>query len=147
MGSAASHGCVRMRNADVIKLARLLHERASATVAPAQIDKILANSGKTRHVQFRKPIPLSIHYTPVVVEDGTLRIYPDVYGRDAIHTEGVYQALLAAGHSVEGVQRSEIAALLQRARKNKGTFSVPVEEVLRTTGQNLFSGEVYTGES
>ncbi|MDR0786486.1 MAG: L,D-transpeptidase, partial [Gemmatimonadota bacterium] len=29
IGSPASHGCVRMRNADVVELARLLHERAA----------------------------------------------------------------------------------------------------------------------
>lgn len=128
IGSPASHGCVRMRNADVIELARLVHERASS-VSQREIDRILAQSRTTRHVRFQKPVEVVIRYDPIVVEDGTLRIYPDIYKYQRIHTEGVFQALVAAGYSVNGLDRGVVRDVLARAAKEKGTFSAKLADL------------------
>ncbi len=129
IGSPASHGCVRMRNADVIALARLIHERAAPTVPASQIEKILAQPRTTRHVRFQNPVPVVIRYEPVTVVDGELRIYPDLYDRRALHMESVYQALMAAGYNVRAVDQTAVADLLKRAAKHKGIYRVKVEEV------------------
>jgi hypothetical protein len=128
IGSPASHGCVRMRNADVIELARLVHQRASG-VSQREIDRILAASRSTRHVRFNKPVEVVIRYDPIVVEDGTLRIYPDIYNYQRIHTEGVFQALVAAGYSVQGLDRGAVREVLARAAKQKGTFSAKLADL------------------
>ncbi len=128
LGTPASHGCVRMRNTDVIELATLLHRRADPTVPAAEIRSILARPSATRWVGFRAPVPLTIRYEPVVVEGGELRVYKDVYKRNAVHTEAVYQALLAAGYDVSGVSRDTVRALLARAQASRGTFAVDLEE-------------------
>ncbi|HVH12682.1 MAG TPA: L,D-transpeptidase [Longimicrobium sp.] len=131
IGQPASHGCVRMRNRDVIALARLLHEHARPTVGSAEIDAILRRSGTTRWSTFRAPVPLVIRYEPVVIEGGSLTVYPDVYDRSRIHTESVIQALLAAGYDAGSVDRAQIRAVLQRARQTEGTFTVRVEDAFR----------------
>lgn len=128
IGRPASHGCVRMLNKDVIALSRLLHARAAKHVASAEIDRILSRSSQTRRVDFRSEIPLVIRYDPIVVENGKLLVYPDVYKRNAVHGEGVYQALLAAGYDVSAVDREEIQALVKRVRGRKTLYSVGVEE-------------------
>jgi murein L,D-transpeptidase YcbB/YkuD len=126
IGSAASHGCVRMRNADVIALARLLHERGAA--APnLNIDNILKGR-KTSTARLRQAIPLVIRYDPVVVDAGEIRIYPDLYGRRAVHAEGVYQALISAGYDTGGINRADVGALLKRAESRKGVFKVAVAD-------------------
>lgn len=127
IGTPASHGCVRLLNKDAIELARLVHERAS-NVSQREIDRILAQPRNTRSVRMQRPVEVVIRYDPVVVEDGTLRIYPDLYGYRRIHTEAVYQALLAAGYSVDGVERKAVQELLARAARQKGTYSVAVAE-------------------
>jgi murein L,D-transpeptidase YcbB/YkuD len=129
IGSPASHGCIRMKNADVIDLARLLHERADAGVSGSAIDKILAQPKTTRHVRFGQAVPFVIRYAPVVVVNGEMHVYPDVYRRNAVHSESVYQALLAAGYEVHGVDRRAVADLLERAKRSKGTLRVRVDEV------------------
>ena len=76
IGQAASHGCVRMLNADVIALARLIHRHAAPQVTSATIDRILANSRTTRTVAFRDSIPLTIRYDPIVVRNDSASAAP-----------------------------------------------------------------------
>ena len=128
IGRPASHGCVRMRNRDVIELARLLHGRAEPTVAPAEIDGILRRSGTTRWSTFRAPVPLTIRYDPVVVEGEELKVYPDVYERSRIHTEGVIQALLAAGYDSGSIDRQQVRAVLRRAGQAEGIFTISLAD-------------------
>lgn len=128
IGRAASHGCVRMRNRDVIELARFLHTRAEPTVTPAEIDGILRRSATTRWSTFRAPVPLTIRYEPVIVAGDELRIYPDVYDRSRIHTEAVIQGLLAAGYDAASIDRAEIRAVLRRAARAQGAFTVKLAD-------------------
>ncbi len=128
IGQPASHGCVRMRNRDVIALARLLHQHAEPTVAPAEIDAILRRSGTTRWSTFRAPVPLTIRYEPVVIEGDELKVYPDVYDRSRVHTEGVIQALLAAGYEAGSIDRQQVRAVLRRAGQAEGTFTIKVAD-------------------
>lgn len=132
LGSPASHGCVRMKNADVIALATLLHERAGATIPPSRIRSILARQRDTREARFRAPVPLTIRYDPVVVADGEIRVHPDFYGRGVPHAEAVYQALMRAGYDVRRVDRDAVRALLRRAGEAKGkkVFVARVDEAL-----------------
>ncbi|HEX2188040.1 MAG TPA: L,D-transpeptidase [Longimicrobiaceae bacterium] len=130
LGTPASHGCVRMRNADVIELATLLHRRVGATVAPSEIPAILARPSATRSSSFRGPVPLEITYQPVVVRDGEIRVYRDIYKRGRIHTEGVYQALIAAGYDVSRLDRAAVNELVGRARTAKGVFRASLSEAL-----------------
>jgi lipoprotein-anchoring transpeptidase ErfK/SrfK len=129
IGSPASHGCVRMRNSDVVELARLVHRHAAPNVTSQAIDRILAQSRTTRTIRFQDPVELVIRYDPIVVEDGALKIYPDIYGYNRIHVEGVYQALLAAGYDVDAIERRQVSELLARVARERGTFSAAVAEL------------------
>lgn len=128
IGTPASHGCVRMRNEDVIELARLLHEAGEAPVSQDGIDQILDGPLTTRRVGFNDPVPLTIRYMPVVIEGDELLVYPDLYGRRALHAESVYQALLAAGYNVRDVERGAVDELLNRASQQEGVYRVRVDD-------------------
>lgn len=60
IGSAASHGCVRLRNEDVIGLARLLMDRGGANVEPGLIRRLINRVRETREVRLEQAIPLRI---------------------------------------------------------------------------------------
>lgn len=129
IGTPASHGCVRMLNKDAIELGKLLHKRADATVPASAVDRILANHSNTRWVNFRDPVPVRIRYDLVVVNNGDIRVYPDVYKRKALHPEAVYQALLAAGYDVGDLRLDQVRKLVDQAKAHrKGILSVPVSE-------------------
>ena len=130
LGTPASHGCVRMLNDDVVELATLLHDRARPTLAPEQIPGVLARPGQTRVSRFHDSVTFVVRYETVEVVDDALVIHPDIYDRRTTHPEAVYQALLKAGIEVDRVNREEVRATLDRARRSRGTTRLPVTQIL-----------------
>lgn len=60
LGSAASHGCVRMRNSDVISLAALVMEHGGAPVPEGFIRRMINNVRSTKSVQLQRAVPVRI---------------------------------------------------------------------------------------
>jgi murein L,D-transpeptidase YcbB/YkuD len=75
---AFSHGCIRVGDA-LGFAATLLQGRMSAQ----EIDAVVAG-GRTTTVALTAPLPVYVTYfTAAVAPDGTVRLLPDVYGRDS----------------------------------------------------------------
>lgn len=81
IGSAASHGCVRMRDEDAVALARLLHVYASPEVPPELIDSLERTPRATRMIELTWHVPISLRYDLSEVRDDSLYLYRDIYGR------------------------------------------------------------------
>jgi lipoprotein-anchoring transpeptidase ErfK/SrfK len=60
LGTAASHGCIRMRNADAIELASTLMDHGGAPVESSFIRRLIARVRTTKEVRLRNGIPLTI---------------------------------------------------------------------------------------
>lgn len=60
IGTAASHGCVRMLNDEVIDLARLLIDRSGTPVEPGLIQRLINRVRQTRELQLEAPVPLRV---------------------------------------------------------------------------------------
>jgi lipoprotein-anchoring transpeptidase ErfK/SrfK len=60
IGSAASHGCVRMLNDEVIDLARLLIDRSGTPVEPGLIQRLINRVRQTRELGLETPVPLRV---------------------------------------------------------------------------------------
>lgn len=131
IGTPASHGCVRMLNDNVVELARLLHERAAPQVTPAQLDRLARPSSNTQRVNFRSEIDINIHYTPVVVDRSEIFVYPDIYERNSIHSESVYQALMTAGYDVSQVEYEDVRRLVDRSKGQRAPLVVKLDEAFR----------------
>jgi murein L,D-transpeptidase YcbB/YkuD len=64
LGTAASHGCIRMHNRDVLEVARQVIEAG----APALADSaglLLADSVRSRTIRLARAIPVEVRYDPV----------------------------------------------------------------------------------
>jgi lipoprotein-anchoring transpeptidase ErfK/SrfK len=59
LGGAASHGCIRMSQADVYELGRLLQERTGAARQPQWYARVI-NGGQTASVMLPKTVPIVI---------------------------------------------------------------------------------------
>src|SRR5690606_13375261 len=81
LGNPASRGCVRMRNSDVIELARLVHEYASPKVAAETLETLIASPTMTRTIRLSDAVRFTAVYNVATVDDGFLILYPDVYKR------------------------------------------------------------------
>lgn len=104
LGTAASHGCVRMASRDALDLARLVLSVARPDVSAAEIDAAEADHRRTRRYALRAPVPLEIVYRTAEVRGGALELHPDVYRREtttlraralgALREEGVGEHLV-----------------------------------------------------
>lgn len=80
LGNLVSHGCVRVMRDDIYDLAEKIVAAKSLEVSDAEI----ANAKKTKKTliaETESPLPVEITYDTIVVENGELHIYPDVYDR------------------------------------------------------------------
>jgi L,D-transpeptidase ErfK/SrfK len=60
LGSAASHGCIRLSNDDVVDLARLLMEHGGETRSPGWFQRVLNRVRSTEEVRLPAGVPLTI---------------------------------------------------------------------------------------
>src|SRR5262249_41455286 len=79
IGTFASHGCVGLTTPQVIDFAKILAGAAGANLSNKTIDTYLREKTKTRVVKLQKIVPVELRYETIVVEDGKLHIYKDVY--------------------------------------------------------------------
>ena len=99
IGTAASHGCIRVKNVDAIELARLVHQYGSRELTPEDVERFIVDTA-TRDVLIHPPVPVDVRYDLVEVRGTTVSIYRDVYGLATRSLRDETYAALAA-HSVD----------------------------------------------
>jgi murein L,D-transpeptidase YcbB/YkuD len=124
IGQAASHGCVRLTNADAIALARAVHAYGSPDLAPAVLDSLVADPDRTRTIRLTRPISLSIVYDRIEVREGRLALHPDPYGRAPIDRRDLVSQLAAVGLPAAGIEPAVLDAALERAERETVTISL-----------------------
>jgi lipoprotein-anchoring transpeptidase ErfK/SrfK len=113
IGTFASHGCVGLTNAQVKDFARVLAEATGAELTDAKIQAYLKNPTRTQALKLAQSVPVELRYETIVMEDGTLHIYRDVYSRDT-NTEANLRAVLEAnGTSLENLGDDERAEVVE----------------------------------
>jgi murein L,D-transpeptidase YcbB/YkuD len=109
MGRPASHGCIRMRNADVMELARLVLAADGAGVSDATIDQLVANPGRTREMRLSGRVRVRVEYRLAELEQDSVALHPDVYGRAAgRYATRVAEELTALGQDPAVVEQMSI---------------------------------------
>ena len=124
IGTAASHGCVRMRDADARALARTLNRLAGGGVSDDSLDVIERDSSRTVTVALRQPVPVEIVYVTIELAAGRLYVHRDIYGLDRPTEAGVLEVLVAAGLEMERVDRAALARLVRRARSRSSSLAL-----------------------
>ena len=124
IGKAASHGCVRMRDADVTALARALNRLGDGGLSDDMIDAIEADSTRTISVELRDSVPIEIEYLTVEIVAERLHLHRDIYGRDRPTEDRALAVLAAAGYDVSRVDRPTLARLVRRARSRSTSIAL-----------------------
>jgi lipoprotein-anchoring transpeptidase ErfK/SrfK len=60
LGQAESHGCIRMRNSDVIELARMVMENGGERRSPGWFQRVINRVRSTQDVRLSQPVPLRV---------------------------------------------------------------------------------------
>ncbi|MGH9906929.1 MAG: L,D-transpeptidase family protein [Pyrinomonadaceae bacterium] len=113
IGTFASHGCVGLTNAQVKDFAQKLALSAGKEISPTAVAAYLKDNTKTRSVKLDKPVPVELRYETIVVEDGKLYIYRDVYDQETNTEENLRAVLEKHGGRLEDFSEDERTQALE----------------------------------
>lgn len=117
LGSFASHGCVGLTNQQVQDVARMMAKIGGAQLTEEEMATYAKNRKETKEVKLERPVPVELRYETIVVEDGKLYIYRDVYDRDTNTEENLRAVLEANGVSFDSLTEAERAQVLDALRQ------------------------------
>ena len=112
LGTFASHGCVGLTSPQVQDFAM---EISRLSGKPLSLDDIKAYEKKkteTEEVKLGVDLPVELRYETIVVEDGTLKIYRDVYERGTNTEENLKRVLSEFGVTLDSLDEATRKKLL-----------------------------------
>lgn len=113
LGTFASHGCVGLTTPQVQDFSKLLAQVAGGEITDAALQGYFKDRTRTETVKLKQAVPVELRYETIVVEDGKLKIYKDVYDMDT-NTEANLRAVLEAnGVKFEDLRPEERAQILE----------------------------------
>lgn len=132
LGSAVSHGCIRMANKDVIQLARLVHDHGSPNIAESELQYLVGHPKNTRTIWLKNPVPLEVVSRSAEVHDGRL----EIYAANGSFSEGeirrhALEALEEAGFDLEDLDRERFEDLVKIGRRRM--MSVALDRLVAPT--------------
>src|SRR5215471_3349630 len=136
IGHLVSHGCIRMQQADLIDLAKKIIAAESLPV-PADKMQHALDSDDRLAVDVKRPVPISIRYDTLVVQQGVLHVYPDVYGRGANTVPALRSELSDVGVDAQHIDDATLARMLDRANKDQ-EYVVATSDI--RSGAELIAG-------
>ena len=107
IGSFASHGCVGLTDPQLREFIQVLGRVGGIQMTEADVARYTRNRTQTRNVALAQPVPVELRYETIVVEDGRLRIYRDVYGYGTNTEENLRSVLTAHGVALEQLSQDE----------------------------------------
>jgi lipoprotein-anchoring transpeptidase ErfK/SrfK len=124
IGGFASHGCVGLTDAQMKEFVQLLARIGGASLSEEQLTDYIKNKSETKTVQLGNNVTVDLRYETIVVEDGKLYIYRDVYDHDTNTADHLQQVLKAYGVTLEQFSEAErqqtMAALQEMSRDARG---------------------------
>jgi hypothetical protein len=127
LGNLVSHGCIRMLRSDIYDLAEKIVAARNAPVSSQRIAAAKRNL-RTLVVQLDEPVPVDINYDTLVVEEGVLHIYPDVYGRGTNRPARLRAELQAANVDVANLSEKTVRQILSKVTR-RTQFVVEVSKI------------------
>lgn len=116
LGTFASHGCVGLTTPQVQDFARVLAGLSGTELTAERIARYARNPTQTQNVALRQPVPVELRYETIVVEDGQLYIYRDVYERGTNTEENLRRVLAVYNVTLEQLSEEERAQVTEALR-------------------------------
>jgi lipoprotein-anchoring transpeptidase ErfK/SrfK len=123
LGTFASHGCVGLTTPQVQDFAKLLAQLGGARLTDADLARYARDKTQTKQIKLGQDVPVELRYETIVVEDGKLHIYRDVYDQDTNTEEDLNAVLAAHGVRREALSEEERAQVLDALAQMAGKSS------------------------
>ena len=119
IGKFASHGCVGLTTPQIKDFAMLLAKASDTNeVSDKSINTYLQDKERTQTVKLNQTIPVELRYETIVLEDGKLHIYKDVYAQDTNTEENLRRVLEAHGMKLEDLSEQQRKQALDALSSN-----------------------------
>jgi len=112
IGTFASHGCVGLTTPQVRDFAKVLADASHTELSDQRIQAYLKNPSKTQALKLSQVVPVELRYETIVIEDGKLHVYRDVYAQNTNTEDNLRAVLKANGTSLEDLSEAERAQAL-----------------------------------
>jgi lipoprotein-anchoring transpeptidase ErfK/SrfK len=123
LGTFASHGCVGLTTPQVRSFSKVLAELGGSHLTDAELIGYARDKTKTKQLKLSNPIPVELRYETIVVEDGKLHIYRDVYDQNTNTEEKLREVLAAQGVKLEDLTGEERVQVLEALSQMSGSSS------------------------
>ncbi len=117
LGTFASHGCVGLTSAGIQDFARELSALSGDEFTPQEIKDYEKQKTETKNVKLAQPVPVELRYETIVVENGKVTVYRDVYERGTNNEENLRNVLQVYGVTLESLSEQERTALMDALEK------------------------------
>jgi hypothetical protein len=128
LGGLGSHGCVGLTNQQAQEFAKLLAQIGGAGINDAQIAEYEKNKTETKNVKLPKAVPVDLRYETIMIEDGKLHIYRDVYDHDTNTEETLRSVLQANGVTLEQLSDQERSQAMNALKEMSRDASGKLDE-------------------
>lgn len=117
LGNFASHGCVGLTNPMVQDFAMQISAISGTQLTANDVKSHEKTKTESKTVKLAQSVPVEIRYETIVVEDGRVHIYRDVYERGTNTEENLRAVLETFGVSLDSLPEHERAGLLNAIRQ------------------------------
>lgn len=118
LGNLVSHGCVRVLKSDLYDLAEKIIAAQNLEFSADKISKA-KNTKKTFVVKLSQPLQVEITYDTLVVKNGKLHIYPDVYSHKKNTVENLRNELETNNVDHSSIPDTVLKEMLAHAKTKK----------------------------
>ncbi len=112
LGTFASHGCVGLTDPQIQDFAMEISNLSSKPLTMQAIKDYAKAKSETTEVNLDEAIPVELRYETIVVENGKLKIYRDVYERGTNTEENLKRVLETFGVSLNNLTSSSREKIL-----------------------------------
>ncbi len=113
IGNLVSHGCVRVLRDDLFEMTQMISKARNLSISNEEIAAARKNSER-RVINLDGDIPVDINYDSIIVENGVLTIYPDVYERKTNTVENFRAELESYGVDVSKIDEKTLKEMLDK---------------------------------
>lgn len=126
LGTFASHGCVGLTTPQVQDFAKVLAQLGGTQLTDADIADYARDKTQTKEIKLSKVVPVELRYETIVVEDGKLHVYRDVYDQGTNTEENLRTVLEANGVQFEDLTEAERTQVLNALAQMSGKSGADV---------------------
>ncbi|MDQ3321972.1 MAG: L,D-transpeptidase, partial [Acidobacteriota bacterium] len=105
LGNFASHGCVGLTSPQIQDFAFNIARLSGTELMPEDVKNYEKQKSETKNVKLENTVPVELRYETIVVENGKLKIYRDVYERGTNTEENLRAVLDGFGVSMDSLDK------------------------------------------